>query len=156
MTDILTLIHPVDKEMLLTAARWIGLAVAGLILAVIWHSLKSLIGATCRFIVLRFVKKERVKYSEVLWGKTDPDVPEDPEAYSDHIKQWNDINDQLNEKYGRRFFYVLIAALVMAFLVMQWVENHRQRVYFEMREHPHATNPDIQEVVVGVPSDSAG
>ena len=44
-----------------------------------------------------------------------------------------------------------IAALLMAFLVMQLVEGQRQRAYFEMREHPHATNPDIQEVVVATP-----
>ena len=109
-------------------------------------------GATIRFFVLRFVRKEHVKFSEILWGKTDPDNPEDPEAYSEDIKQWNDDNDKQNEKYGRRFFLALIAALVLAFLVMQIVEGQQQRAYFEMREHPHATNPDIQEVVVATPS----
>ena len=151
MTDILVYIHPIDKEMLLLAAKLIGFAIVGVILAVIWDSLRNLIGATIRFLVLRFLKKEKVKFSEILWGKTDPDLPEDPEAYSVDIKQWNDDNDKQNEKYGRRFFYALIAALVLAFLVMQIVESQRQRAYFEMREHPHATNPDIQEVVVATP-----
>ena len=151
MTDFLVYIHPVDKEMLLLAAKFIGFAIVGVILAAIWHFLRNLIGATIRFLVLRFLKKEKVMFSEILWGKTDPDLPEDPEAYSVDIKQWNDDNDKQNEKYGRRFFYALIAALVLAFLVMQIVESQRQRAYFEMREHPHATNPDIQEVVVATP-----
>lgn len=151
MTDFLVYIHPVDKEMLLLAAKFIGFAIVGVILAAIWHFLRNLIGATIRFLVLRFLKKEKVKFSEILWGKTDPDLPEDPEAYSVDIKQWNDDNDKQNEKYGWRFFYALIAALVLAFLVMQIVESQRQRAYFEMREHPHATNPDIQEVVVATP-----
>lgn len=150
MTDLLELIHPVDKEMLL-AAKFIGFAVVGVILAAIWHFLRNLIGATIRFLVLRFVKKEKVTFHEILWGKTDPDIPEDPENYREDIKQWNDDNDKQNEKYGRRFFYALIAALVLAFLVMQIVEGQRQRAYFEMREHPHATNPDIQDVVVATP-----
>ena len=154
MTDFLVYIHPVDKEMLLLAAKFIGFAIVGVILAAIWHFLWNLIGATIRFLVLRFLKKEKVKFSEILWGKTDPDLPEDPEAYSVDIKQWNDDNDKQNEKYGRRFFYALIAALVLAFLVMQIVESQRQRAYFEMREHPHATNPGIQEVVVATPQET--
>ena len=151
MTDILTIIHPIDKEMLLAAAKLMGFAIVGVVLAVIWDSLKNLAGATIRFLVLRFAKKENVTFHEILWGKTDPDIPEDPENYREDIKRWNDDNDKQNEKYGRRFFYVLIAALLMAFLVMQLVEGQRQRAYFEMREHPHATNPDIQEVVVATP-----
>lgn len=154
MTDFLVYIHPVDKEMLLLAAKFIGFAIVGVILAAIWHFLRNLIGATIRFLVLRFLKKEKVKFSEILWGKTDPDLPEDPEAYSVDIKQWNDDNDKQNEKYGVPFFYALIAALVLAFLVMQIVESQRQRAYFEMREHPHATNPDIQEVVVATPQET--
>lgn len=154
MTDFLVYIHPVDKAMLLLAAKFIGFAIVGVILAAIWHFLRNLIGATIRFLVLRFLKKEKVKFSEILWGKTDSDLPEDPEAYSVDIKQWNDDNDKQNEKYGRRFFYALIAALVLAFLVMQIVESQRQRAYFEMREHPHATNPDIQEVVVATPQET--
>ena len=137
--------------MLMAAARFIGFAVVGVILAAIWHFLRNLIGATIRFLVLRFLKKEKVTLSEILWGKTDPDIPEDPEAYREDIKQWNDDNDKQNEKYGQRFFYALIAALALAFLVLQIVEGQRQRAYFEMREHPHATNPDIQEVVVATP-----
>lgn len=154
MTDFLVYIHPVDKEMLMTAVRFIGFAVVGVILAVIWHFLRNLVGAAIRFLVLRFVRKEKVNLSEILWGKTDPDIPEDPEAYSEDVKQWNDDNDKQNEKYGRRFFYAVIAALVLAFLVMQIVETQRQRAYFEKREHPHATNPDIQEVVVATPQES--
>ncbi|MBR3452408.1 MAG: hypothetical protein IKH25_06020 [Muribaculaceae bacterium] len=154
MTDFLVYIHPVDKEMLLLAVKFIGFAIVGVILAAIWHFLRNLIGATIRFLVLRFLKKEKVKFSEILWGKTDSDLPEDPEAYSVDIKQWNDDNDKQNEKYGRRFFYALIAALVLAFLVMQIVESQRQRTYFEMREHPHSTNPDIQEVVVATPQET--
>lgn len=154
MTDFLVYIHPVDKEMLLLAAKFIGFAIVGVILAAIWHFLRNLIGATIRFLVLRFLKKKKVKFSEILWGKTDPDLPEDPEAYSVDIKQWNDDNDKQNEKYGRRFFYALIAALVLVFLVMQIVESQRQRAYFEMREHPHATNPDIQDVVVATPQET--
>ena len=136
MTDILVNIHPVDKEMLMTAVRFISFAVVGVILAVIWHFLRNLVGAAIRFLVLRFLKKEKVNLSEILWGKTDQDIPEDPEAYSEDVKQWNDDNDKQNEKFGRRFFYAVIAALVLAFLVMQIVETQRQRAYFEKREHP--------------------
>lgn len=151
MADILAIMHPIDKEMLLLAAKWIGFAIVGVVLAVIWDSLRNLAGAAIRFLVLRFAEKENVTFHEILWGKTDPGIPEDPENYREDIKRWNDDNDKQNEKYGRRFFYVLIAALLMAFLVMQLVEGQRQRAYFEMREHPHATNPDIQEVVVATP-----
>ena len=151
MTDILTFIHPIDKEMLLLAAKWIGFAIVGVVLAVLRDSLRDLAGAAIRFLVLRFAKKENVTFREILWGKSDPDIPEDPENYREDIKRWNVDNDKQNEKYGRRFFYVLIAALMMAFLVMQLVEGQRQRDCFEMREHPHATNPDIQEVVVATP-----
>lgn len=151
MTDILTFIHPIDKEMLLLAAQWIGFAIVGVVLAVLRDSLRDLAGAAIRFLVLRFAKKENVTFHEILWGKSDPDIPEDPENYREDIKRWNVDNDKQNEKYGRRFFYVLIAALIMTFLVMQLVEGQRQRDCFEMREHPHATNPDIQEVVVATP-----
>ena len=133
MTDFLVYIHPVDKEMLMTAAKFIGFAIVGVILAAIWHFLRNLVGAAIRFLVLRFLKKEKVNLSEILWGKTDQDIPEDPEAYSKDVKQWNDDNDKQNEKYGRRFFYAVIAALVLAFLVMQIVETQRQRAYFEKR-----------------------
>ena len=98
MTDFLVYIHPVDKEMLMTAVRFISFAVAGVILAVIWHFLRNLVGAAIRFLVLRFLKKEKVNLSEILWGKTDQDIPEDPEAYSEDVKQWNDDNDKQNEK----------------------------------------------------------
>lgn len=151
MTDILTFIHPIDNEMLLLAAKWIGFAIVGVVLAVLRDSLRDLAGAAIRFLVLRFAKKENVTFHEILWGKSDPDIPEDPENYREDVKRWNVDNDKQNEKFGRRFFYVLIAALIMAFLVMQLVEGQRQRAYFEMREHPHATNPDIQEVVVATP-----
>jgi hypothetical protein len=154
MADILAFIHPIDKEMLLLAAKWMGFAIVGVVLAVIWDSLKNLAGAAIRFLVLRFAKKVNLTFHESLCGKTDPEIPEDPENYREDIKRWNEDNDKQNEKYGRRFFYVLIAALLMAFLVMQLVEGQRQRAYFEMREHPHATNPDIQEVVVATPPET--
>jgi hypothetical protein len=58
MADILAIIHPIDKEMLLLAAKWIGFAIVGVVLAVIWDSLKNLAGATIRFLVLRFAEKD--------------------------------------------------------------------------------------------------
>ena len=125
MIDIQLIIHPVDKEMLITAAKFIGFAIVGVILAAIWHFLRSLVGATIRFCVLRFLNKEKVTFHEILWGKSDPDIPEDPENYREDIKQWNNDNDKQNEKYGRRFFYAVIAALALAFLVMQIVEGQR-------------------------------
>ena len=48
--------------MLMTAARFIGFAVVGVILAVIWHFLRNLVGAAIRFLVLRFLKKEKVNF----------------------------------------------------------------------------------------------